>query len=71
MKCPMCGNEEIEKAIFDNGRPGKYRAVTAVGFYCSTCNHSALVLIGIDTIEARLQSESLASAKFQLWEAYA
>ena len=67
----MCGNEEIEKAIFSNGRPGKYEATTAIGFYYTKCTHSALVLIGIDTIEARLQSESLTSAKFQLWEAYA
>ena len=70
MRCPMCGDEEIEKAIFNNGRPGKYMKITAVGFYCIGCNHSSLVLMGIDTVEARLESESLASAKFQLWEAY-
>lgn len=70
MKCPMCGNEEIEKAIFNNGRLDKYKKITAIGFYCTECNHSALVLISIDTVQVRLESESLASAKFQLWEVY-
>lgn len=70
MRCPMCGSEETEKAIFNNGRLGRYLSVTAIGFYCTSCNHSALVLVPTDSPKVLVEAETIAASKFRLWEAY-
>lgn len=66
MICPVCESDEIEKVRFFNGKFGRHKMQTAVGFFCTICNHSVVELIASKSAKEIINTTE--TARFDFWK---